>query len=55
MTTTLLGTVAIPVLLGGSVLAFALRRVVRRRVLETPPGRVVIASNLADSRRKVRR
>lgn len=56
MTTAQLGGVAIPALLVGSVFAvIALRRVGKRKVTETPPGRVVIACNLADSRRKLRR
>ncbi len=47
----LLGGVAVPVLLGTTALVVALRRVARRR-LDVPPGRVVIASNLADTRRR---
>ncbi len=56
MSTSLFGGVAIPVLVVGSaVIAVALRRVSKRKVTETPPGRVVIACNLADSRRGRRR
>jgi hypothetical protein len=56
MTTALLGGVALPAVLAGTVVAaLALRRVVKRKVTETPPGRVVIACNLAESRRRVRR
>lgn len=47
----LLGGVAVPVLLGTTALLVALRRIGRRR-LDVPPGRVVIASNLSDSRRR---
>ncbi len=56
MSTALFGGVAIPFLVVGSaVVAVALRRVAKRKVTETPPGRVVIACNLADSRRARRR
>jgi hypothetical protein len=51
MTTALLGG-AIPVLLGAAVIVvLVLRRNAKRKAVETPPGRVVIACNLADSRR----
>ncbi len=43
------GGVAVPILLGSTWLLLALRRYGRRR-LDVPPGRVVIATNLADSR-----
>ncbi len=51
MSSALVGGVAVPVLLGTTALVLALRRYGRRR-LDLPPGRVVIASNLADTRRR---
>lgn len=56
MTTThLLGGLAVPVLIAATVATLALRRGGKRKVTDTPPGRVVIACNLADSRRASRR
>ncbi len=46
-----LGGIAVPILLGSTWLLLALRRFGRRR-LDVPPGRLVIASNLAETRRR---
>lgn len=51
MTFALLGGVAIPVLAGTIIAIYSLRRVSKKKATETPPGRVVIACNLAESRR----
>jgi hypothetical protein len=56
MTTTLLGTLVLPALLGIGLFGFALRRAATRgfKRPEVAPGRVVIGMNLVNSRRRSR-
>jgi hypothetical protein len=57
MTTTLLGTLVLPALLGVGLFGFALRRSATRGFRRDPaiaPGRVVIGTTLVSSRRKFR-
>lgn len=57
MTTNLFGGLVLPVLIGGTVLGLSMWRPGIRKLRRSPrlpPGRVVIASNLARSRRKHR-
>ena len=57
MTTNLLGGLVVPVLIGGGILGLTMWRSSARKLRRNPtlsPGRVVIASNLARSRRRPR-
>jgi hypothetical protein len=57
MTTTLLGTLVLPALLGVGLFGFVLRRNANRgfrRLREVAPGRIVIGTNLVSSRRRGR-